>query len=577
VKFGGRDSPEYYTRWRDVLNASRSALVALVVAVGFAAVGISGRIWAFIPALIAAVFALVDALLAWRGSQAAQDSELRALLSGKACRAGEARATEYGVDVAVLPEGQEWRYVYRDFERDLRAAIAAAFSKAGPPLVMLSGETKSGKTRAAFQALRWDELSQAWLVVPRDGARVETLLRPGALPAHWTPLIVWLDDLERYASVDAGGLNEGTLRNLECDRPVAMLATVGGRGSRSRTEELIDPIAELRDLAACIEVPVKLTPEEIARAKDAYAQTVAGEIERLGLGRRMVAMSELRDRLVRSRERCPEGMAVIGAAIDWRRAGAQRPLHTDQLDSLYRHYLPDHLDPSGELFSSGLRWAREPLPNTQIALLRRAADGGGGYEPYDLAVEVASREWPAVNERALAQIVSLAEPQDCFQMAGAAFDADNPALALELLAVAERGEDSRLAATSAFNTGVLLTRAGDLREAEEAYRRADERGGQRGAFNLGQLLRKRGELAGAEAAYRRADERGSPEGAVNLGVLLEQRGELAEAEAAYSRAEQRGSRKGASNLERLLAGREDQNGARAALGREHERGERVDA
>jgi tetratricopeptide (TPR) repeat protein len=571
VKFDLRKSPEHYRRWRDVLSASRYALVALVVAVGFAVAGIAGRVWAFIPAAIAAIFAVADALLAWRGSQATAAWELRTLLSGEACRAGQARATEYGVDVAVLPEGQEWQYVQRNFERELREAIRAALSSEGPPLVMLSGETKSGKTRAAFQALGWEELRDAWLVVPRDGARLETMLWPGVLPAHWRPLIVWLDDLERYASVDAGGLNGGTFRNLEYDRPVALLATVGGRGIRSRSEELIDPIAQLRDLAACIDVPVKLTPEELARAERAYARSVVSEIERLGLGRRMVAMSELKDRLVRSRNHCSEGIAVIRAAIDWRRAGAQRPLSLDQLDSLYRYYLPDYLDPSDELFHSGLTWAREPLPNTQIALLRRAADGSSGYEPYDLAVEVAAEEWPAMNEAALAQIVSVAQPQDCFQMAGTAFDTNNVRLALELLALAERSDDSQLSATSAFNTGVLLARTGDLLEAEDAYRRADDRGGLRGAFNLGQLLRKRNDLAGAEDAYRRADQRGSPQGAVNLGVLLEQRGDLVGAEDAYRRADQRGSRKGASNLARLLAAREDQVGAKAALARAGER------
>jgi hypothetical protein len=576
MKFDARDSPEHYTRLRDVMSASQRAIAAMVVAIGFAAFGISGRAWAFIPAAVAAAFAIVDAFLAWRGSQAAEAREVAELLSGKACRAAEARAVEYGVDAEVLPQGQAWRYINRDFEHDLRRAIGAALAGEGSRLVMLSGETKSGKTRAAFHALKWDELRQAWLVVPRDGARVETLLRPGALPAHWTPLIVWLDDLERYASVDAGGLNEGTFRNLECDRPVAMLATVGGRRIRSRTEELIDPVAQLRDLAACIEVPVKLTPKELARAERAYAQSVVSEIEHLGLGRRMVAMSELRDRLVRSHDRSREGIAVVRAAIDWRRAGAQRPLSPGQLDSLYRHYLPDDLDPSDELFSAGLRWAREPLPNTEIALLRRAADGDGGYEPYDLAVEVACKEWPSVNEPALAQIVDLAEPRDCFQMASTAFDADDVALALELLALAEGSQDRQLSATSAFNIGVLRARAGDLPGAEDAYRRADERGGLRGAFNLGQLLRKRGELAGAEEAFRRADRRGSPEGAVNLGFLLEQRGELAGAEEAYRRADRRGSRKGARNLARLLAGREDPSGAEAALERAQER-RRVDA
>jgi tetratricopeptide (TPR) repeat protein len=576
VRLDGLSSPEHYSRRRDVLSASRYALVALVVAVGFAAAGVTGRIWAFIPAVIAAAFAIADAFLAWKGSQAAKASELKELLSGIACRAGEARAAEYGVDAAVLPEGQEWHYIQRDFECELRDAIRAALSKTGPPLVMLSGETKSGKTRAAFQALRWDELKQAWLVVPRDGARVETLLRPGTLPAHWTPLVVWLDDLERYASIDASGLTEGIFRNLECDRPVAMLATAGGRGIVSRTEDLIDPVAQLKELAACVEVPVKLTPDELARAERAYMRSIASEIERLGVGRRMVAMNELRARLLRpSADRCREGLAVIRAAIDWRRAGVQRPLSLDQLDSLYRHYLPEDLDPSEELFDTGLKWARKPLLNTQIALLRRSNDDGG-YEPYDLAVEVACAEWPSVSEQALAQIISLAEPEDCFQMANAAFDADRVTLALELLSVAERSKDRQLSATSAFNAGVLLTRIGDLLGAEEAYRRADERGGQRGAFNLGQLLRKRGDLSGAEEAYRKAAERGSPEGAVNLGVLLERRGELAMAKQTYRRAAERGSRKGASNLARLLAGWDEPASDQAPSGPAQEHGH-VDA
>jgi tetratricopeptide (TPR) repeat protein len=553
MKLAPRNSPEHYDRLREILSATRLALTSTVIAVGFAAVGISGRVWAFAPAALAALFAVVDAPLAWRAYRAAEAKELAGLLSGNICRAAEARAIEYGVDPEVLPPGQQWHYVHRDFETELRTAIGAALSGEGSRLVMLCGESKSGKTRAAFQALRWDELSQAWLVVPRDGASVETLLRPGALPRHLAPLIVWLDDLERFASVDAAGLHEGIFRNLQCDRPVALLATVGGRGAPRRAGELIDPVEQLRGLAACIDVPVRLTADELASAEAAYMRGIVREIEQMGLGRRMVAMHEIRDRLTRSHERCREGIAVARAAIDWRRAGAQRALSAEELASLYVHYLPEDLDPDDETFAAGLRWARESLPNTAIALLRRAADGRGGYEPYDLAVEVASREWPAVDEPAIGRIVSLAEPRDCFAMAGVAFDAENAALALELLSRAERSEDHGLAATSAFNTGVLLARGEDQAGAEAAYRRADAAGGMRGAYNLGQLLRHRGELAEAEAVYSRADARGSPEGAVNLGVLLERRGELAEAEAAYRRAEERGSAKGTRNLARLLA------------------------
>ncbi|MGA8364447.1 MAG: tetratricopeptide repeat protein [Solirubrobacteraceae bacterium] len=550
-----RENPEYYSRWRDVLNALRYALVAFVVAVGFAAVGIAGRIWAFIPALIAAVFAVVDAILAWRGFQAAEAKELQDLLAGKACRAGQARASEYGVDVAVLPEGQEWRYVCRDCEPALRAALRAALAGEGSPLVMLSGETKSGKTRAAFEALRWDELKDAWLVTPRNGASIEALLRPGTLPRTWTPLVVWLDDIERYTSGDANGLHEGVLRNLDCDRPVVMLATEGGRAIKNQTELLADPVEQLRSLAVCIDVNVALSNSELARAEQVYGEDLVAEIEQLGIGRRMVAMNELKHRLTRSRDRPREGVAVVRAAIDWRRAGVLRPLSARQLDLLYRHHLSDDLDPSDELFETGLRWARTPLPRTSISLLRKTSGEVGGYEPYDLAVELASAEWPAVDEPVLREITSLAEPHDCLQMATVAYDAGDSALALELLDRAESSDDRSLSSIAAFNVGILLADRGDMRGAEAAYRRADQLGSQRGAFNLGQILRHRGSLDDAEAAYRRADERGSPEGAVNLGVLLEQRGDLSGAQAAYRRSRERGSSKGANNLDRLLADR----------------------
>ncbi len=557
VKLGHRESPEHYSRLRDVLIASRTALVALVGALGFTAFGVSGRAWAFIPAAFAAIFAVVDALLAWQGYRAAEAREISGLLSGNPCPVARARAVEYGVDVEALPGGEVWHYIRRDFEQELRAAVAAALSGAGPRLVMLCGDTKSGKTRAAFQAMEWEKLKDGWLVVPRDGTSIGKLLRPGTLPKSWAPLVVWLDDLERYTSMDAEGLQEGALRNLECDRAVVLLATVGGRGGadRGRSGLLMDPIEQLRGMAACIDVSVKLTPSELSRAEEFYRSTLIGEIEQVGLGRRMVAIGELRERLTRSHDDCREGVAVVKAAIDWRRAGAQRPLSVDQLQSLYRHYLPDDLDPSYELFQTAQRWAREPLPGTRISLLQTAE--GGGYEPFDLAVEVASKEWPRVTRQALGKIIEVAEPQDCFQMAHAAVDANDTTLALNLLRRAELSEDRRLSATSAFNLGVLLADAGDTDDAEVAYRRADERGSQRGAFNLGQMLRHRGDSKGAEAAYLRADERGSPEGAVNLGVLLEQRGNRTGAEAAYRRAVQRGSRKGESNLGRLLGEHHD--------------------
>jgi peptidoglycan hydrolase-like protein with peptidoglycan-binding domain/tetratricopeptide (TPR) repeat protein len=133
--------------------------------------------------------------------------------------------------------------------------------------------------------------------------------------------------------------------------------------------------------------------------------------------------------------------------------------------------------------------------------------------------------------------------------------------------VKRRSKRSAADATDAVATGLRSQEHGDLRAAEEAYRRADERGDPSGAFNLGRLLVERGELAAAAVAFRRADKRGEPAAATNLGVLLEQQADLAGAAAAYRRASERGHAAAAVNLGRLLARHHDVVGAEAAYRR----------
>jgi peptidoglycan hydrolase-like protein with peptidoglycan-binding domain len=122
-------------------------------------------------------------------------------------------------------------------------------------------------------------------------------------------------------------------------------------------------------------------------------------------------------------------------------------------------------------------------------------------------------------------------------------------------------------AADAVMTGLRCHEAGDLRAAEEAYRRADAGGDAAGAFHLGRLLADRGELAAAAVAYRRAAKRGEPAAATNLGILLEQQGDSAGAASAYRRASEGGDAAGAVNLGRLLARHHDLVGAEAAYRR----------
>src|SRR5580700_4435900 len=579
MRLTGRSDPEHYRRWREVLGAFRRALLALVSAAGLAVVGATVSVWGFLAALILAVFAVIDALLVWRWARVAATSDIDALIKGHAARVGESQANEYGVDVAVLPDGQHWLYIRRDFEEQLDAAIRGALAGTGPRLVMLCGETKAGKTRAAFQALERCELNDAWLVEPRDGACVEVLLRDGTLPEQWCPLVIWLDDIERYAAGDATGLDVSMLRNLQCDRRMLLLATEGGRGRRRYAEssELSDPVEQLRNIATCVEVPVALTDEELARTRDAYGEDFAAESEHVGLGRRMVATDELKRKLTTGQQDpksdpCREGIAVMRAVSSWRRAGAESPLDTEQIDTLYRDYLPDDLDPSDALLARGLKWARTPLSNTGISLLRKATDGSGRFEAYDLASEVAASTWPQASGASLQSIIDIATPQDCYQLAIVAYQNDDDDLATLLFGRAEASDDERLAGVSALNLGILLAKHGQAEQAQAAYRRADKRGSAEGAFNLGNLLRERDEVKQAEAAWRRADERGSAEAAFNLGSLHKERDEMELAKDAWRRADERGSGEAAFNLGILHGEHNEPEPAEAACRRADERG-----
>jgi MYXO-CTERM domain-containing protein len=138
-----------------------------------------------------------------------------------------------------------------------------------------------------------------------------------------------------------------------------------------------------------------------------------------------------------------------------------------------------------------------------------------------------------------------------------------------------RQADQRGHPEAAFNLGVLLVEAGDLPGAHDAFAMADDRGDADAAYNVGALLEEHGDLTGAELAYRRADQRGHPAAAFNLGVLLLQSGDPGAAEDAFGRSDDRGVPEAACNLGVLLEQRGDLTGAEAAYRRADERGHAV--
>jgi Flp pilus assembly protein TadD len=544
-----------------MLGALRTAVIALVAAIGFAVAGTAFSAWAFIPAALSFLFAVVDAFLV-RGRIGAETAEdIKKLITGPPIRVRDIRPHEFGVDKEVLPEEQKWAYVERDFENELAEAMDRALKAEGPALVMLSGPSKSGKTRAALQSLQRSELGSAWLIEPRDGSCVEQLLVGGVLPKQLSPLVIWLDDIERYASAEAGGLQASVLRDPRYDRPCLLLATEGGRGQQRQAEgsDIADPVEGLRRIAAQIEIDVELSDSELRRISEAYSENFVSDAKRIGLGRRMVAADEVKRKLMTGRHdsttaRCREGLAVLEAAINWRRAGAQSSLGIAQLSELYCRYLPADQDPSEDLFRSGLQWARMPLTNTDISLLRKGADDANCFEPYDLAVEVADSQRPRLDEDAIREMAAIASHRDQGQMGLSCYERGQVQLAADLFGAVSEAPHTGLASIAAFNLGVLLDGQGRTAEAETAYKHAEEKGSPNAANNLGVIFGKQGRIAEAEAAFKHAEEKDHPNAAFNLGVLLDKQGRTAEAETAYKHAEEKDHPNAAFNLGVLLDG-----------------------
>jgi hypothetical protein len=439
-------------------------------------------------------------------------------------------------------------YVTRDVDAEIRSTLRAAAARTRPTLVVVSGASKTGKSRTALEAAA-AALPDAWLLSPRDAPSLARIaLAPCPRDLETGARVIWLDDIEGFSRPGVGGLSTETLRAFaNWPQPVIVLATHGGKGQLLAGPEA----ARFRDttsdlLTRCEPAPFRLSPELTAdetrrlEAHPHYANDVASRMAREGIGEFMIAAPRLVDRLEHERE-CPEGPAVTWAAIDCQRAGILSPLPVEWLREMFACYLVGA--PSPDRFARGLDWATRPLYSRVAPLLRpdRQLDR---YRAYDYLVEYAAQSRASPNEIVWDAVVDrLATGADDLLAIGI-----NAYLAGSL-SRAERAflrADDLGSARAAYSLGVLLEQQGDLQGAEAAHRRGDERGSADAATNLGVLLHERGELEAAEAAYRRGDERGSPDGANNLGVLLAQRGDGEGAEAAWRRAEARSTTAGAA-------------------------------
>ncbi|WP_203788294.1 tetratricopeptide repeat protein [Paractinoplanes rishiriensis] len=208
-------------------------------------------------------------------------------------------------------------YVPRDLDAAVQAALHSA--AAGGGFLVLVGGTSTGKTRTLVEAVR-TVLPDWWLLDPVDSSVLEGLSRG---PASRT--VVWLDELRRYLDPPASAA--ATVRRL-IDAGLVVVGTLW-------PEEYAGPSAcrEVLSMAQVISVPAAFTSGERRRAgaltRDPRIQVALETDGGIGVTQVLAAGPEL----VRHWEFAeqPYGKAIITAALEARRMGAQSPLTTEFL------------------------------------------------------------------------------------------------------------------------------------------------------------------------------------------------------------------------------------------------------
>ena len=476
------------------------------------------------------------------------------------------------ISVPGVPDEIPPEYVPRDVdaaESGVRAKVAAAAQRGG--FVLLVGGSSVGKTRCAFEAVR-ALLPDWWLVHPVGPGEVAAL---AAVP--FPPMVVWLDELQRYLDGESG-LTGGVVRallgvpdpalligTLWPDRYTAYttLSALGGPDPHAREREVLD-------LADVVRIGPAFSPAEQDRARAAAARDprlrAALDAAEYGLTQTLAAAPQL---VARWESADPYAWAVLTAALDVARLGARAPLPAELLRAAAPGYCTSaqRAEAPGNWFERALAYATGKLHGAAAALSPAGADMGqiDGYTVADYLLQHASRErrfarLPASTWDALLR--HLHDPADTARLAERAKDRLLYRYAIPLYRHAADGG----AREAAFQLTKLLAEAGDL----DGLRAQADAGDEEAAFQLAGLLAKAGDLDGLRA---RADA-GDGHAAVLLAGLLDEAGDPDGAAQVRRAGADRGAREAAGQLAGLLTERGDLDGAAQVRRAQAEGGDR---
>ncbi|WP_327181465.1 sel1 repeat family protein [Streptomyces sp. NBC_01334] len=466
---------------------------------------------------------------------------------------GEARDQDF-----VLPQ-----YVARAHDALIQAHLrAAALPSAAPLLVAVVGESCTGKTRTAFEAMRAVVPDSFELLFPTDAAGLAALLDADA-PAPGT--VLWLNEAQVYLAGPLGErVSAALLRRLDSGGPLIVIATLWPNHHQSLTAAPQTNSTDPHHLARQLLAQARLISVPDTFADDLPAARRMGEQDRslataVRLGSAVTQTLAAGPDLVRHYE-LPSGSAgrlgraLIEAAMDARRLGVGGPLPLAFLREAAPGYLPDpeRARAGTGWFTDALTYSRMLIKQIAVPLPDVPQPTGMGALPGVVGLADFLQHHGRLTRRAMcppasfwqAALTYLEQGDELFQLGIAA-------RLRHRLEWAQRLYQRAADAGSVPALSHLADWAENSRTAEQLLRQAIEAGDPNALLRLGILREDAHDLAGAEDLYRQAIASGDAAGHTFLAALHERAGDLKEAESLYRQAVRHGAIGGLGSLARL--------------------------
>ncbi|MFD7134953.1 tetratricopeptide repeat protein [Streptomyces sp. NPDC059894] len=489
-------------------------------------------------------------------------------------------------------------YVPRAHDARLRAHLKAAAADAAPQLIVITGESCTGKTRTAYEAVKATIPDDFTLLFPTDTDGLLEVLSADALDAR---TVLWLNEAQNYLIAPAGEVAAAALlRRLDAAGPLIVLATLWPDHDRALTAPPLsgqaDPYRHARALLAQarrIAVPAAFTDDlDTAREAATPGSPLAAALES-GTAELTQTLAAGPD-LIRHYEQPtgPDGhcgSALIQAAMDAHRLGVTSALSLDLLRDAAPGYLSERERAAAdtEWFTGALAYARTLIKRTTHPLQEVPRTTGMGAQPGMVRLVDYLQQHGRRTRRPLcppttfwrAAATHLQQPSDLVSLGDAArmrfrlrwasrlyqraADAGE-ALALQLLGdirdwvgdlkgaevLYEQAIDA--GQTSALvRLGLLKARTGQSGAAEQFYEQAATAHDLGGLAFLAASRRTRGDLKGAEAAYRQAIDEGAIGSLTMLADLYEEAGDREGALALHRQAIEAGATSALLSLVRM--------------------------